>query len=195
MEFGHFSAAPACLQTARDLREFAVATQISLLEVVADWADAFSPVADAVELLDRARPAPVYEFAEISPTVAGNVGRAIGVDFSTIRMPEIRWTWIEIEIKGELCRVRHGEILWPSGTRHGASRFSGGSQCEACGHGIRDRCNWVPLVANASHPQHGDGPVSLWVGRDCARKLFGCVVTGDAVYDGSPSVYVTGGQK
>ena len=27
-------------------------------------------------------------------------------------------------------------------------------------------------------------PVSLWVGRDCAKNLFGCEVEGEAEYSG-----------
>jgi hypothetical protein len=37
--------------------------------------------------------------------------------------------------------------------------------------------NWVPLVA-----QMAAGPASLWVGRDCAKKLFGADASGEATY-------------
>lgn len=75
---------------------------------------------------------------------------------------------------GTRRQVWVGRVLWPAGTRHGTSRYHSGSQCQACGHRIRSPDNWVPLVLD------GDaGPASLWVGRDCARSLFGVRASGE----------------
>jgi hypothetical protein len=82
-------------------------------------------------------------------------------------------------IKGKTVRLPVGRMLWPEGTTHRESRYAhGSSNCHACGHQIRSPYNWVPLVA-----QTATGPVSLWVGRDCARNLFQAEVTGDGRYE------------
>lgn len=51
-------------------------------------------------------------------------------------------------------------------------------ESEELGHAIKDPFNWVPLLAY----NHKKTPHALWVGRDCAEKLFGCEVEGDAIY-------------
>lgn len=148
----------------------------------ADWAADFAPVAELVAILDSRRPAPVVVLGSLSPAVAANLGGTLGIRFESLRSPEVVARWIEVEIKGEKRQVQEIEIVWPEGTQHLRSRFAHGSragneQCHACGHAIRDPYNWVPLVADGP-----DGPMSLWVGRDCARKMFRAEVTGDAVY-------------
>lgn len=149
------------------------------------WTEDLAPLARAFAALDAARPKPSYVFREISRTVLDNVGRAMGLAFETVRMPNIRW--IERSVAGRdgsPVKIWVGEILWPEGTRHGQSRFSSGEQCQACGHGIRSG-RWVPLVLDGS-----GGPASLWVGKDCARHLFGCRVSGarDALFDRVPDL-------
>ena len=77
-------------------------------------------------------------------------------------------------------------IVWPDGTKHCANRFakvgrsrSGNAQCHACGHAIKSAYNWVPLTLT-----HESGELhSFWVGRDCAKKLFGVEMKGEAVYE------------
>lgn len=151
------------------------------LAVATGWVRDFAPIAKLLERLDATRPKPVVVMGSISPTVLANVGQAMGIDFSTIESPPVEWTWVQMEIKGKTVRVPVGEILWPEGTRHFTSRYSSGHQCEACGHGIKTN-NWVPLLARTA-----TGPVSLWVGRDCARNLFAVDVKGEATYTTGPS--------
>ncbi len=148
------------------------------------WARANAEVAALIETLDARRPRPVVVMKTLSPTVARTVGEHIGIDFSTIQLPPMHGEWVEFEYKGRKCLVYEVVIDWPEGTLHGKSRFhhSGNNQqCQACGHAIQDPLNWVPLLAHG-HARAARVPYSLWVGRDCARKLFGCEVDGDAIY-------------
>ncbi len=179
MQFGNYMGAPNNLALAERLRlHVRTDEQAKAFAEALRWAKGFKPVAELITLLDMSRPRPVYVFKTLSPTVVANVGKALGLALNTIRMPEIEWKWVEFKHNGETVRMHMGEILWPAGTKHDTSRFaSAGSQCHACGHGIRNNFNWAPLVADGP-----DGPRSLWVGRDCAKKLFGCEVTGDAVF-------------
>jgi hypothetical protein len=185
MQFGSLGQANDVAATVAALRPVAEArgadealTIGSLLDTAQQWAADFAPVAALVKTLDASRPKPIIVLGSLSRTVADNVGAAMGVAIDTIECPPIEWTWVEEEVDGAIVRVPVGRILWPDGTRHHQSRFASGSQCHACGHGIRNPLNWVPLVA-----QTATAPVSLWVGRDCARKLFKAVVTGDGRYE------------
>jgi hypothetical protein len=147
------------------------------------WARAFSEVADLVALLDARRPKPNVVMKTLSPTVAKNVSTHIGLDVSTIQSPPMHGEWVEMIVKGVKQQVWQIVIDWPEGTKHCASRFAFGSkagnqQCEACGHAIKDPWNWLPILAYDATKT----PYSLWVGRDCAKKLFGCEIEGDAIY-------------
>lgn len=183
MQFGNFQLAPSNVDLAQRLAPYASGDQVDALAEAAAWARCFAPVADLVTTLDSRRPRPTCVFKTLSPTVAANVSRVIGVDLASVRSPDVKWEWVEVIINGKKLNMCRGRILWPDGTRHGLSKFSGsGDCCEACGHLIRNPTNWVPLLFDADHPRHGKGPASLWVGRDCAKKLFSCEVSGDAVY-------------
>jgi hypothetical protein len=82
------------------------------------------------------------------------------------------------------------ELLWPEGTRFGASRFAEEGdrwpvgRCHSCGHAIRKSTNWVPLVAT----DDTGAPLALWVGKDCAQTLFGIKVTGPFDVKGAPTI-------
>lgn len=152
-------------------------------KVIERWARANAEVAELVDLLDARRPKPVIVMKTLSPTVAANISTHIGIDVSTIQYPPSHGEWVEREYKGKKCRVYEIIIDWPKDTQHNKSRFfqSGKHmQCQACGHAIQNPYNWVPILAYG----HGakPAPCSLWVGRDCAEKLFGCEVEGDAIY-------------
>ncbi len=166
-------------------------------EIIERWARASAEVAELVALLDERRPKPVIVMKSLSPMVAANISRYIGIDASTIQSPPMHGEWVEVEYKGKMCRVYEVRIDWPEGTQHNASRFTQSHQCQACGHAIQNRFNWVPILAYGhvgkrecacppawACPKHGSTakPFSLWVGRDCAEKLFGCEVEGDAIY-------------
>jgi hypothetical protein len=185
MQYGNVADAPQVAATVEVLRPIAAALPgeearvvAELLDTAAQWAADLAPVAALISALDATRPKPIIVLGTLSRTVADNVGAAMGIAIDTIECPPIEWFWVEEEVKGAIVRVPVGRIIWPDGTRHCQSRFALGSQCHACGHGIRNPWNWMPLVA-----QTATGPVSLWVGRDCARNLFKAEVSGDGRYE------------
>ena len=101
--------------------------------------------------------------------------------------------YVEVMIKGQKVSVYEVVIDWPDGTLHFRSKFLRSENhelCQACGHAIKDPFNWVPILAYGTEPlEHQligvpakSVPYSLWVGRDCAHKLFGCEAEGDAIY-------------
>lgn len=151
-------------------------------ETIERWARANAEVAELVALLDSRRPKPTVVMKTLSPTVAQNVSARIGLDVSTIQSPPMHGEWVEVTRKGQTMKVWQVVIDWPEGTKHCKSRFlgsdAGNQQCEACGHAIQDAYNWVPILSYDA----GKTPYSLWTGKDCARKLFGCEIEGDALY-------------
>lgn len=188
MQFGNFDEAPALVVLADRLAPHVRGdAERAALVRARQWAVDFAPVAELVARLDATRPRPSYAFGEISQVVLQNVQGVMGVRFETVRFPEVKWELVQYNHPktGRIAWTWVGVILWPPGTRHGTSRFgvsaSGAQQCQACGHAIRDGGNWCPLVLDGP-----GGPASLWVGRDCARHLFGCRVTGDGSYRERP---------
>lgn len=179
VDYGRFEHAPKHLEMAhrlaelgRDAREFAA------------WCEAFAPIAELCARLDAARPKPAFVFAAVSPTVHANVAEAMGVEFSSVREPEIEYVEREREYGGKFVKVVIAIIHWPAGTRHMVSKFAHGSragnlQCEACGHAIKSN-NWVPLVVD-----NATGPMSMWVGRDCAATMFGAKLSAGETVDWS----------
>lgn len=130
-----------------------------------------APIVAAIKFLDAQRPKPVFVLKTLSPTGAKLLLDA-GYKPDSAVMPEYVYHRDTDEI----------ELIWPEGTKHGKSRFVHGTvrnfQCHACGHAIKNAFNWVPLALTRK-----DGEIhSMWVGRDCAKKLFGVEMKGDANY-------------
>jgi hypothetical protein len=185
--FGAFERAPRLLHALRTTLKFSDAEKPYAQDALR-WAEAFTPVAELVALLDTRRPRSVVVMKTLSPTVAKTLSAHIGINVSTIQSPPMHGEWIEFIYKDEKCSVYEIIIDWPEGTQHNKSRFfhSGNhKQCQACGHAIQDLFNWVPILAYGNNDKLT--PYSLWVGRDCAGKLFGCEVEGDAIYKGRQS--------
>jgi hypothetical protein len=178
MMFGQFTHAPKLIKLAQDLLPHcATNTERAALATALQWTTDNAPVAELVARLDATRPKPVYVFAAISKTIYASVSTAMGIDFTSIASPKITWDKVKTTIAGKTAYIWVPTIHWPAGTKHNTSKFSYGSkagndQCQACGHAIRNNYNWVPLLATTTK-----GPVSLWVGRDCAESLFGCKIT------------------
>ena len=192
MQYGVYDRAPKHLlpevKAKRDAQGvFSFTTKAGMVnanETIERWAQAFAPIHDLIALLDSRRPKPVVMMATLSPTVAKNVSAHIGLEVSTIQSPPMHGEWVEITHKGKKMTVWQIVIDWPEGTVHNASRFHFSAHnelCQACGHAIKDLFNWVPILAYGTRAAKTT-PYSLWVGRDCASKLFGCKVDGDAIY-------------
>lgn len=195
MRFGSFGLAKKNIALAERLQPYAEKADRETFEAwgaALRWAKAFEPVAELIKLLDSRRPKPVIAFGgTLSPTVWANVGRAMEIEMSTLGAPPSHGEWVEKEmlINGKMQKVSVWEVTidWPKGTKHNMSKFvrnqeSGNWLCQACGHAIKNPYNWVPLLAYTKPDKVHGTPLSLWVGRDCAQKLFGCEVEGDAIY-------------
>lgn len=191
MLYGQYGRAPRHLtpdaKAKRDSKGALILTAkagpVNANEAIERWAQAFAEVAELIELLDARRPKPVVVMKTLSPTVAKNVSEHIGLDVATIQSPPMHGEWVEITHKGQKMTVWMVVIDWPEGTLHNKSCFLhsvNNSLCQACGHAIQDPFNWIPILSYDT----AKTPYSLWVGRDCARKLFGCEVEGDAIYKG-----------
>lgn len=130
MMFGFVGEAPECLTLADTLVPHCrTDAEREALATARGWAADFAPVAELMALLDATRPAPVIVLGSVSPTVLANVGKSMGVDFSSIRVPEIEWSWRWVTLKdGSRFRTKFGVIKWPPGTRHHVSRFACGSR-------------------------------------------------------------------
>lgn len=184
MMFGQVLMAPEALKLADALVPYcANDVERAALTTARQWAVDFTPVAELLALLDMSKPKPTVRVLKtLSQTVAYNVGQAMGIKLDTITVPEIELVWVvkTVLVKGkpQKMRVPEGRVIWPEGTQHYLSRHAHkDSNCHACGHLIMNVFNWVPLVAETA-----TGPASLWVGRDCAKNLFGCEVEGEAEY-------------
>lgn len=186
MQFGNFESAPGLNSLAIELVQFCInQVELDALATATRWCLDFTPVAELVALLDSRRPKPTIVCKTLSPLVLGNLSKTLSVDLRDVQGCPVEYVWVDRVNKktGEKYQISVPYLKWPEGTQHGVSRFSWGSkagnkQCEACGHAIKDPSNWVPLLGTTP-----TGPISLWVGKDCAIHLFGCEVDGSAEYD------------
>jgi hypothetical protein len=118
---------------------------------------------EACELLDAARPLPVITPIGLSPRVTATLTECnLDLDLPSIRMAEID------PRTGERVMVREYFVAWTKGIVHGRSRFAHGG-CEACGKSIPSG-RFVPVEA---HDKARNELVSMWLGCDCARNIFG----------------------
>lgn len=156
------------------------ASLTDVIEAARTFTNNFTPLVDLIATLDATRPTPIITSIGASPTIT-QLLRSLGllVNIETIRMPRIEWITVEhVDKDGKKFLAKVGCLNWPKNTIHGASRYAGTEQheqCQACGHAIRNPYNWVPILID------GDKriPHSLWVGKDCAKTLFGIDVKGD----------------
>jgi hypothetical protein len=182
MQYGQFESAPSLLEIAPSLKQYCINDEErKALATARQWAADFTPIAELVEKLDVTRPLPTFIMKTLSPTVFKNLSESLGVDFSSIRLPDFETKWVDMTIAGKKVCVPVSIIIWPEGTLHNKSRYcvskNNNDQCQACGHAIKSN-NWVPLLAERS----GKPPISLWVGRDCARSLFGVEMKGEGSF-------------
>jgi hypothetical protein len=134
---------------------------------------------EACELLDAARPLPVITPIGLSPRVTATLTECnLDLDLPSIRMAEIAFRMVPAFNKdgvplfdkrtGERVMRRQYYVKWSEGIAHGRSRFAHGG-CEACGKSIPSG-RFVPVEA---HDKARNELVSMWLGCDCARNIFG----------------------
>jgi len=135
----------------------------------------------AIKFLNSLRPLPVYTEIGLSPKVTKTLTEVnLKLDLSTVKVPEIDSYLRPALNKDGTPKMNHqGEavmevvyfIRWPKDTAHLMSRFSSRhhTHCEACGKAIPSG-RFVPVQAK---DQGMNRHVSLWVGSDCAKNIFG----------------------
>jgi hypothetical protein len=148
-----------------------------LLKAINGAEQAVKDFAEVYELMDRfdvMRPKPVFTNMGASLLVSQTMK---SMDAVTVEVCPIEWFVVEYKNeKGQTCYKQVGRLKWPEGTLHQTSpKGYAGSNCEACGHAIRNGLNWVPLVITTNKNEKK----SLWVGKDCCKTLFGIDMKGD----------------
>lgn len=140
----------------------------------------FYPVVLVIRELDRTRPKPVFTFLGVSPTITATLtDMGMDLDLNTIRVCPGDWKRIDGTDKhGKLIVKWVYVLVFPAGTIHNASRYgctNNNVQCQACGHAIKNPFNWVPVLVDSK----AGIPHSLFVGRDCAKSVFGIDMDGE----------------
>lgn len=138
---------------------------------VRSFITAMLPLARAMAVLDATRPPPVFTEMKASPTVSRTLASLQAESAYVCPMKFDRE--VRVGVNGAETTVLVCRLLWPEGIKHNTSRYTGACSCQACGHTIRRGDNWVPMVLTTA-----EGPKSLWVGRDCAKTLFGVDYSG-----------------
>ena len=153
-------------------------------------------VAAAWEYLDNQHPIPVITAIGLSPRVTATLKEMnLEIDISSVKPPRtenvleqaIRWSDFSKKTKpmvrknGKKLMKWVTYIRWTKGIVHHTSRFSnidysGVSRacCEACGKGIPSG-RLVPIEAKDTK---NNRLVSMWLGEDCARNIFGIKAQG-----------------
>lgn len=181
LRFGNFDRAQKidfAALLAADLTE----AEAEMVRTAQAFAADFAPVAAAMALLDATRPAPVFTAVGVSPTLTRTLEfiGLLGTTAETARMCPVKRERIETrDEKGNLVYEYVLRLDPPENTAWHRSRFSRyDSCCEACGHKIKRANNWLlVLVDDAKGTPH-----ALWVGRDCAKSLFGIDAKGELKY-------------
>jgi hypothetical protein len=149
----------------------------ALEEARAIFKAAMAPLEAEMQVWDSQRPPPTFTTIGASPTITANL-KLLGAEKAEPAPMKREWVEALNPKTGKVERHLVVEIVWPEGTQHGTSQYRGtcnNSQCESCGHAIKNPFNWVPILVTCT-----DGSFkSLWVGRDCAKTLFGIDMTGD----------------
>lgn len=149
------------------------------------WARDFAPIVAAIAKLDMTRPKPTFTSLGVSPTVTRTlVEMGVAGTVETLRPCPMRWVEEKRTIlvmnrrtgqhEEKKMIVLVGYLDPPAGTVKHLARYHS-SQCEACGHGISNPANWVPLLVDDA----AGVPHLFLVGRDCSRNLFGIEMKGD----------------
>nr|BFD64790.1 hypothetical protein BdHM001_34710 [Bdellovibrio sp. HM001] len=141
------------------------------LDYLKDNVDVLSQIRETMNILDSLLPIPVVTELGFSPKVQATLLECnLRVDLSTVRFPDIERKVVEFTDKNgrKKYRVLY-RLIWPEGTMHGASRFASGGHCEACGKAIPSG-RFAPFQA---FDKESGRHISLFVGSDCAKKIFG----------------------
>lgn len=154
----------------------------SIVETGARYAADHAELVRALNELDAQRPAPVFTQLGVSRTVTKTLAEMglVGTVAETSRVCPTKRIQIEAtDANGKVVldkKTGKPVLIWvrvwdfPANTVFGESRFHiYNGQCEACGHGIRNPMNWLPVLID----DKAGVPHAVWTGTDCARNVFG----------------------
>ncbi len=135
--------------------------------VVRAWISLCNEFMDAYAALNAARPLPTITPIGLSPKVTATLTEMnLDIELPSIKMAEIeRYEFTYIKDGKEVVGVEY-LVKWTKDIKHGQSRFHSG--CQACGKNIPSG-RFVPVEAVCKK----NGLISLWLGCDCAKNIFG----------------------
>ena len=135
------------------------------------WIKSVDAILNAVDHLNSLRPKPTLTKILLSKKVTKTLKEMnLDIDIQSIRLPEFGQKEFDyISKSGTRKSFTYWFPLWQKGTKHEKSRFAGNGQCEACGKQILSR-RFVPIEAFDKTEKE---TISLWLGQDCAKKIFG----------------------
>jgi hypothetical protein len=139
-------------------------------EIILAWIALCDEVYDAIKQLDVARPLPVITAIGLSPKVTATLtGMNLDLDLPSIKPAKIVEEKRKIMKDGKEIEIRVYVVKWSEGIVHGRSRFARSGGCEACGKNIPSG-RYVPIEAQ---DKKSGKLVSMWIGCDCSRNIFG----------------------
>lgn len=151
-------------------------------ELIHAWAELIEEVDQIFEVLDNARPVPKITAIGLSPKVTMTLKECnLDLDLPSIRPAKLEartrqlQKWNKIAKAMELIFAKDGKpvmetyyiVVWTPGILHNQSRFKSG--CQACG-------KWIPsgrYVPVEARDKKSGNLISMWLGCDCARNIFG----------------------
>lgn len=163
-------------------------------ELIRAWCALFSEKRRAKEYLDSMRKLPKITAIGLSPRVTTTLKEMnLDLDINSIKYPEIAYRVTPIYTEDDKILVKGGKkndyyedkpqycpiaydpyVKWSKGIVHNTSRFAMGGRCHACGKPIPSR-RFVPMEAK---DKKSGKLVSMWLGCDCAKSIFGIVDEG-----------------
>lgn len=148
-------------------------------EFILAWAELCVEVRDCIDTLNSLRPVPVITPIGLSPKVTTTLKEMnLDIDMQSIKYPKIGKEKVKASKDGVLLKDKYGRqvwdwryfIKWTKGIKHNQSRFSDSMcHCEACGKMIPSGM-FVPVEAKDNK---SGNIISLWLGQDCAKNIFG----------------------
>jgi hypothetical protein len=153
-------------------------------EVIVAWYRLVKEKEAAISLLDDARPLPKITPIGLSPKVAATLNECnLDLDLQSIQMAKIAFYFVQAKqydkVKEEWLPIiladgsyllgKEYYVVWTEGIIHNQSRFAGRYRCEACGKAIPSG-RFVPVEAFDNKKRQ---LISMWLGCDCARNIFG----------------------
>lgn len=146
------------------------------VEVAKAWIELCDEVKEARIFLDTSRPLPVITEVGVSPRVTRTLDdMGMGASSYSVKLAELerREKFVDAIDKRTGKKIKKRivwyVVVWSEDIIHNQSRFSLYScNCDACGKKIPSG----RFVAMELHKDNGE-KLSMWVGTDCAKNLFG----------------------